>query len=169
MATNQLRWVGSLTGAKEALTMLALFAAGTTTAVKRGEILDLSSGNATPLASDKAMAGIIAVANEEIKSGDLAGYYEVIVPRPGDLFEFDLAAAGATAYGTSLYYSSSEKVTVTAGTNIIGISAGQKNYPLKQGHLSAGDIADRGVTIRSQAKVIMTFTAAASVYAKFTA
>lgn len=169
MATNQTRWVGNLNGAKEPLVMLALFAAGSTTAVKRGEILDLSSGNATPLASDKSMAGIIAVANEEVKAGDLAGYYEVIVPRPGDLFEFELAAAGATAYSTSLYYSSSEKVTVTAGSNIIGISAGQKNYPLKQGHSSSGDFANRGTTVKSQSKVIMTFTAAASVFVKFTA
>lgn len=170
MATNRLGWVGNMYGIPEPMVRLGNFQAGSTQAIKRGEILEFTGASNTawvPIDSDFSMSGSVCVANEEIKSGDLAGYYEVIVPRPGDIFEFDLAAAGATAYGTALYYSSSEAVTVTVGSNIIGYSCGQENYPLGQGHLADGEIGDKGTTIKSQTKVRMTFKASASLFAKF--
>jgi len=164
MATNKIRWVRNMNGAKAPLVKLALFQAGATQAVKRGELLDLSSGNCVPLASDKAMAGIIVIANEEIKSGDRAGYYEVIVPRAGDVFEYDMDTAAAVAIGASLYYSSSEAVSAT-GTNVLGNSVGQEHYPDKQGHLADDASGDAGTTVRSTAQVRMTIKAAASYYA----
>ncbi len=168
MATNRVAWVGNLNGLAEPLIMLGKFAAGASQEIKRGEILEMT-GNANtewvPMDSDFNGAGNIAVANEEIKSGDLAGYYEIIVPRPGDVFEFELAAPGATTVGTALYYSSSQKVTVSAGSYILGYSVGQENYPQKQGHLADGELGDAGTTIKSQSYVRMTFDKASSYYA----
>lgn len=166
MASNKTTFIKNLlTGDTKPLIMLGLFQAGSTQAVKRGEILELSGGNWIPLDADQSMAGVIAVANEEIKAGDLAGYYEIIIPRPGDVFEYELAAAGATAVGTNLFYSTSQKVTVSTGNNQLGEAVGQENYPDKQGHLSDGEVGDRGVTVRSQSYVRMTFVKAASYYA----
>lgn len=168
MATNKARWVRNMNGADRPLVIYGKFQAGATQAIKRGEILELSSTNWIPLDADQAMAAIIAIANEEIKSGDRAGYYEIIVPRPGDIFEFDLAAGSAIAIGTALYWSSSEVLTVTAGTNVVGYAAGQEHYPQKQGHLSDGEGGgDAGTSIRSTTKVLMTFKEAVSYYKAF--
>lgn len=171
MATNQVRWVRNLNGATEPLVMLALFQAGATQAIKRGELLEFTGATNTafvPLDSDYDMssAADVAIANEEIADGDRAGYYEVIVPRPGDVFEYDLAAAGATEVGTALYYSDSETVTVTAGTNIIGHAVGTEHYPDKQGHLSVDGSGDAGTTIRSTSKVRMSIEVSNSYYSR---
>ncbi len=167
MATNHVRWVGNLFGATAPLTVLGKFAAGSTKAIKRGEILELTGNTNTewvPIDSDFAMASNVAIAAEEIKSGDRAGYYPIIVPRPGDVFEYDLAEASAVAVGTSLYYSSSEAVTVTTGTNVIGVAVGQEHYPQEQGHLADDASGDSGTTIKSTAQVRMTFSETASYF-----
>lgn len=170
MASNKLRWVGNLFGAKEPLIILGKFQAGATKAIKRGELLELTAdtnSRFTPLDSDYDMSsGDIAIANEEIKSGDRAGYYEVIVPRPGDVFEFELAAAGNPAIGTAVYYSSSEKVTTTAGTNILGNIVGQRHYPAKQGHLADDASPDMGETLRSTTYVEITIQESNSFYSR---
>ena len=167
MATNHTRWVGSLNGASGPLIMKHLFQAGATQAIKRGELLELTGDSSTawvPLDSDFAMNGNIAIANEEIKDGDRAGYYEIIVPRPGDVFEFDLATAAATTIGSLLYYSSSEKVA-TSGTNALGVAVGQEHYPDKQGHLADDASGDAGTTVRSTSQIRMTITENASFFA----
>jgi len=169
MATNTPRWVGNLNGATEPLIMLGKFQAGSTQAIKVGEILELTGVTNTcwvPIDSDFAMSANVAIANEEIKSGDLGGYYEIIVPRPGDLFEYDLAAAGNDAVGTAVYYSSSEAVTVTAGSNQLGTITGQAEYP-EQHHLATDGAGapDAGTTIRSRSSAVITIKASASYYA----
>lgn len=148
-AVNKVPWLKNVLGDKQPLVMLGKFAAGSTTPVKRGEILALAANVWAPLAADQVMDGTIAIANEEIKAGDLAGYYEIIIPRPGDVFEYALAAGSALALDTELYYSDSQTLTVTAGTNVIARAADQTNYPLKQGHLSADAAGDNGTTLRS--------------------
>ena len=166
MATNKTRFVRNMDGASEPFIILGKFQAGSTQAIKRGELLEFTGDTNTawvPIDSDFDMDSNIAIANEEIKAGDLAGYYEVIVPRPSDIFEYDLAAAGSTAYGTSLYYSSSEAVTVTAGTYIIGTAVGQTNYP-RQSHASDDASGDAGSTIKSQSTVQMTIESSNSIY-----
>lgn len=169
-AKNQIRFVKNLiTGQTEPLIMLGLFAAGVSVPVKRGEILELTGNTNTewvPMDSDFAMAANVAIANEEIKSGDRAGYYEIIVPRPGDVFEFALAVAGSAALCTALYWSDSETLTVTAGTNIVGHCAGQEQYP-KQTHLSDDAKGDAGVTLRNISRVRMTFRNAVSYLRAF--
>ena len=167
MATNRVRWIRNTDGATAPLIMLGLFQAGVTAAVKRGEILELTADTNTrwtPMNSDFAGAANVAVANEEIKSGDRAGYYEIIVPRPGDIFEFALAAAGATALGASLYWSDSETLIVS-GSNVLGYAVGQEHYPQKQGHLTDDASGDSGETIRSISVVRMHFEAASSYLA----
>ena len=170
MASNKQVWIGNVDGGGP-LIMRGLFDAGSTTAIKRGEILEKTgTGNTVwvPMDSDydmTATSDAVAVADEEIKTGDRAGYYNIIVPRPGDVFEFELAAAGATAVGTSLYYSASQKVTVTTGTYILGYAVGQENYPQKQGHLADDGSPDAGTTVKSQTYVRMTFRLAVSYYA----
>jgi hypothetical protein len=164
MATNKVAWVKNLNGSPGPLIMKGLFQAGATQAVKKGEILELDSGNWIPLNADQSMAGVIAVANEEIKSGDRAGYYEIIVPRPGDVFEFELATAAATAVGTALYYSTSQKLAAS-GSNILAYAVGQEHYPQKQGHLSDESSGDAGTTVRTTSNVLVSITKAASYYA----
>lgn len=162
--SNHVRWLKNLLGAPDPLVRLGKFQTGQ--AIKKGEILILVGGYWVPISSDTAMAGVIAVANEPIDAGDRTGYYEIIVPRPGDVFEFDLAAAGTLAEGTALYYGgTSEKVTVTAGTNVIGTAVGQEHYPAKQGHVTDDASGDAGTTSRTTSYARMTFKKAASYYA----
>lgn len=167
MATNATRWVKNTYGPHITGPLLVpgKFQAGATQAVKRGELLELSSGNFIPLDADQAMSAIIAIAHVEVKSGDLAGYHPIIVPRPGDVFEFELAAAGSSAIGTAVYWSSSEKVTITAGTNILGHIYGWDHYPYPQGHQADDASFDRGTTIRSHTRAHITIKASVSYYA----
>ena len=167
MATvNMSRWVGNLDGAKEPLIIKGLFQAGATAAIEAGELLEFTGDTNTawvPLDSDFDMDSNVAIAAESIKSGDLAGYYQIYCPRPGDMWEFDLATAAGTAYGTALTYSSSDVVT-TGGTYPIGYAVGQQHYPQYQNHMSDGEPSDSGTSIRTQATVIMTIKAACSIY-----
>jgi len=167
--TNQQRWVGSLYGAVKPLIMLGSFQAGATQAIKRGEMLELTAGGSTkwvPMDSDFAGSSNVAIANEEVKDGDRAGYYEIIVPRPGDLFKFAIDTAAATAIGTALYWSDSETLSAS-GSNILAYQAGQEHYPLKQGHLVDDASPDSGASVKSQAFVIVTFKEAVSYLKAF--
>lgn len=160
MATNKMTFVRNVFGHEQPYLAKGLFQAGATQAIKRGEILEKTAGGATqwvPIDSDYAMDADVAVAHEEIKSGDRAGYYWIEVPRPGDIWRYALAAANAAALGASLYYSNSETVTVTAGTNIIGVVADEDHYPAKQGHASLDASGDAGTTIKSTSYALMAF------------
>ena len=170
MAINRVVWVRNLNGALGPLRMPGLFAAGATKAIKRGEILEQTAGSSdtwVPLDSDFGMNSNVAVADEEVVSGDRAGYYGILVPRPGDVFRFLLAAANDVDIGTPLYFSDSETVTISAGSNIIGNSVGFGHYPFPQGHLSVDGGGDLGVTIPTQLQVEMVFTEVASYWSIF--
>ena len=163
-AVNKATFVKNLfTGSTVPLRMLGIFQAGASQAIKRGEIITIAGGTWIPLGSDASMAGVIAVANEEIKAGDRAGYYEIIVPREGDVFEYALAAAAAVTVTSALYWSDSQTVT-TSGNNILGRAVGQEHYPIKQGHLTDDASGDAGSTVRSTSFVRMLFTKAASYW-----
>ena len=166
-AVNRQSWIRNIFGESEPLIMRGLFQAGGTQAIKRGELLELDTGNWVPLDADQAMTAIIAVANEEIQSGDRAGYYEILVPRPGDVFEYELATANDVVVGQALYYSDSQTVTEAVGSNILGYAIGQTNYPKKQGHLAKDASTDSGTTVRLASYVEMTIIAAASYFAAF--
>lgn len=156
MATNQSRWVKNLFGATGPLLLPGLFGAGSTTAIKRGELLELTNTGNTiwvPMDSDYDMSaaagsgGKVMIANEEVKSGDLAGWRLAIAPRPGDVFRFELLSTDTQnpAIGTAVYWSSSEIVSTTAGTNIIGHIVGFGHYPI-QGHQADDASVDKGTT-----------------------
>jgi len=154
----------SLSGGREPLRLLVLFAAGATTTVERGEILELSGGVFLPLNADQAMAGIIAIADHTITSAHLGGYYPVIIPRPGDVFDYDLATAGNPVRGASLYWVSSTTIA-EAGTNVLGEVYDHSGYPQQQGNADVGDGAGRGTTIVDAKRISMTFLRAVSYYA----
>ena len=156
MASNKVAYVGHrrIPGALPRIEM-GNFAAGATTPVKQGEILALSGGMWAPLAADASMSGVIAVAACEIRSGDLAGYYPIIVPGEEDLFVFDLATATNPSIGAALYYSTSQALA-TSGSNVIGYVASSEHYP-KQGFKSVDGSPDAGTTIPNITQVVMTF------------
>lgn len=161
MATNQQRFVKNLiTGSTEPLIVPGKFAAGSSQAIKRGELLELTGNTNTewvPMDSDYAMSKNVAIAACEIKSGDPAGYYPIIVPRPGDVFEFDLDADDDLALGTAVYWSDSQTVTDTAGSNILGHVAGWTQYAAiyPQNFADSGG-PDKGTTITTEARVHIT-------------
>lgn len=165
--SNFYPWVKNLGGADGPLIKLVKFQAGADQAIAAGEILELSSGNFIPLDADQSMAGIIAVACNDVIDGDKAGYFPVIVPRPDDVFEFELAAAAAAALAASLYYSTSKKLTTSAGSNVIGKVWEHSGIPKAQGRLSKGDLMDQGTTIGSTSFVRMIFNEAVSYFAAF--
>ena len=165
MASNKNAYVRNLGGADGPLRMLGLFQAGATQAIKRGEILELSGGNWIPLDADQSMAAIIAVADEEIKSGDRAGYYHILVPRPDDVFKF--TRTGSTAnpgIGTAVYFSDSQTVTTTTGTNLLARTVSMDHIP-KQGHASEDGSPDAGTTLGSLDEVAVVFDADVSYFA----
>lgn len=179
MATNRFNYRGSLLLGPDARpqTFKARFNAGATTAIKRGELLEFTgTGNTiwVPIDSDFDMSaalgsgGKVCVAQKENKSGDLAGYYEAWMPRPGDLFLFNLLSTDsqAPAYGTALYYNSSEQLSSTAGTNIVGHVAQDDHYPELQGNASDDASPDMGTTIKSVrgGLVLATIEESNSVY-----
>ena len=164
MASNKVRWIKNLFGAAEPLVMYGLFQAGATQAVKRGEILSKTADTNTrfePVGADVAGNANIAIANEEIKAGDRAGYYEIVVPRLGDVFEFALDTAAATAVGAALKSATSETLSAT-GSNALAYACGQEHYPQKQGHVTDDASPDSGETIRVQSTVLVTFKEAVS-------
>lgn len=164
MATNKTAYIGNIFGAPGPWKVKGKFQAGATQAIKRGEILELSSGNFVPLTSDKAMAATVAIADCEIRSGDLAGYHDIIVPRPGDVFEFTNGAADNPGIGTSLYLTGSQTLTSTAGTNVIAVSFDEGPVPT-QGFQSVNPSFDVGTTVRSQGTVRCIVKASCSYYA----
>lgn len=157
MATNNHRWLRNELGASKPFIMPGLFQAGATQAIFRGELLERTASTNTkwvPMDSDYDMTGTsdaVAVAGCQIKSGDLAGYYPIQIPRPGDVWKFDLLSTDTQnpTYATAVYWSDSETVTTTAGTNILGYTCGASHYPLMQGFASDGDPIDRGTTLRN--------------------
>ncbi len=166
MAVNLAPYKRSLFSQQKPLVMLLPVAAGSTTAIKRGEVCELSGGVFTPITGDDDFtSGVLAICDHEITSSHQAGYYPFVVPRPGDLFEFELAAAAAAARGAALYYSTSQ-VLATSGTNTLGDVVDHSGFPLQQGNADVGDVADRGSTVGSANRVLMTIKASCSYYSQ---
>lgn len=166
---NRMTWDHNVNGAKAPFRVLGLFAAGSTATNDRGDILELTANSNTEwitMNSDFAGNANVAVAGEEILDGDLAGYYWIIVPRPGDVFEFILSAAGNPSIGASLYWSAAQTVAET-GSNVLGRMLSTSHYP-KQGRKSidGGASPDAGVVIPNTpgTRVLMGFDPDVSYY-----
>lgn len=147
---------------------LGLFAAGASQAITLHTLLErTATGNTiwVPIDSDHdASSTKLAIAGQTISSGDPAGYYPIILPVAGDVFECDLAAASALAPETPLYYSSATAATVTAGTNIFGYTFAGPNHPAAQKRNSQGQLGDSGVTFQSTNKARFVFRSSYSAY-----
>jgi hypothetical protein len=168
MATPHKRFLRNVyTGSSEPFIMKGLFQAGSTQAIEQGEMLKISGGDFVPMTADYNASADLAIANQKIKSGDLAGYYEIIVPRPGDIFEYALDTAAATAVGASLYAGATSPTEsfAASGSNAIAAAVGQEHYPQFQGSASDDASPDRGTTIKSTSTVRCMFEAASSYFA----
>jgi hypothetical protein len=138
------------------------------TALKVGELIELTGNTNTewvPLDSDESgLDGDIAIAAEEVTTGDRLGYFRIWVPRPGDVWKYPVATASASAMGTALTYSSSEQFT-TGGTNEYAYIVGDSNYP-KQGHRDADAAPDAGTTLLTTTWKEIAIEQASSYYAR---
>jgi len=172
MSVNLSPWKYNLLGITKPIIIPGRFQAGATEAIYAGEILEFtgnSNADFHALDSDFAMDGHIAVATQQIQSGDLTGFYPIIVPTPYDVFEYPLASAAAVTYGAPLYYSSAQAVT-TSGSYILGYAIGTGHYPDLQGSkaLVGAGAPDAGTTVKSTAYVQMVFAQNVSYYERLT-
>ena len=163
-----MRWIENINNPSLVgpLVIPGLFQAGATATAAEGDLLERTADTNTkfvPIDSDHdATVTKLAIAKHPIASGDLLGFYDVIAPREGDVFEADLAAASAVAPEQALYYSSPTAVA-TSGSNILGYAYFGPNHPGIQGRLSQGQLGDKGVTYRSTNKVRFIFRKAVSI------
>lgn len=133
MAVNKYPWVRNLNGASEPLIIMGKVQAGSTAAIKRGEICTFNetSGYFIPADAAADIRYSLAIANEEQASTDLERYMEFIAIREGDQFEFQLAAAAAAVYGYALTLTASDaqKLTYDADGLAVAFVTGRQNYP----------------------------------------
>jgi len=157
MATNKYPWFKSMGGDIKPLILRILVAAGSTAAIKRGEICKVGKSTArTAAPATSGDTSALVIANQEQKADDVARYMEFIVPRPEDVFEFPLAAARAVVVGDPLAISDSETLAYTAaGTNAVARVCGDENTPRPE---------EKSVTLRSLTNVRVAFDEQASYF-----
>ncbi len=133
MAENKAPWMKNLDGAIAPLIMPGKVQAGSTQAIKRGElcVYDETSGYFVPLNAVADARYSLAIAAEEQKSDDAARYMAFFMPREGDVFEFALSAAAAVALGDALIpvASQSQQLARDVDGTIIAVSVGTDNIP----------------------------------------
>lgn len=133
MAVNKSPWIRNNHGAASPLIIMGLVQAGSTQAIKRGEICvyNETSGYFVPADAVADQKYSLAIANEEQKAGDLARYMEFIAIREGDVFEFALDAAAQIALGNGLELtaSDSQSLTLDVDGNAVAFVVGCQNYP----------------------------------------
>lgn len=145
--------------------LIKLLKRNTGVPIFRGEICKFGGTYMAPLAADEAMDSVLAVCNEEIRSVDPLGYYEFIIPRVGDVFEYPLVTPSALAWNAPLYASStgySQVLTPTPGTNIIGYSCADDNIPHQQTVRSGN--GNKGSTLETVSTAKFTFVSASSYW-----
>ncbi|HNR14402.1 MAG TPA: hypothetical protein PKM59_13935 [Thermodesulfobacteriota bacterium] len=133
MAINKSPWVKNIFGATQPLIMPGKVQAGATAVIKKGEICTYNetAGYFIPANAIADFVYSFAISYEEQKSADLERYIDFIIPRPGDVFEFQLDAARAAAVGDALKLtaSDSQKLTYDADGNAVAFIVGFENYP----------------------------------------
>lgn len=132
-AVNLYPWVKNLDGCEKPLIFKGKVQAGSTAAIKRGEICtyDETSGYFIPANAVADYVYSLAIANEEQKSDGLARYMEFIALRPSDVFEFVLDASAQLALGDGLTLtaSDSQKLTKDVDGFAVAFSVDDTNYP----------------------------------------
>lgn len=142
MAVNKSPWLKNLSGAVVPIVFPGKVQAGSTAAIKRGELCtyDETTGYFIPANAVADRRYSLAIANEEQKADGLARYMEFIALRPDDVFEFALDAAAQIELGDGLELtaSDSQKLTRDIDGDCIAFYVGVDNYP------------DVGTTIQSR-------------------
>ena len=153
------------------LIMPGLFAAGSSVTVNQGDILELTGDSKKEWVGMNSVYDVgassdwLAIAAEEVKATDLAGYYRIIVPRPGDIFEYKTDSQ-AYKIGDELQWKAVQEL-LKSSSNPIAKVVGYSNYPYPQNHLADGGVVDKGVAIRSFTSVLVVFKHSASFYSSF--
>ena len=127
MATNKSPWRMNVGGDNKPFRVLLPVAAGSSQAIKRGEICTYSwaSDAATPASAGNSA---LVIADREQKADDKARMIEFIVPRPDDVFEFDLASAAAHRLGDTFAISDSQTLAASS-SNVCARQAGDDHCP----------------------------------------
>ncbi|MFH1488503.1 MAG: hypothetical protein ABII06_06330, partial [Pseudomonadota bacterium] len=137
MTQNRDPFVYRIGGGKP-VTFLGLVQAGSTQAIKKGEICtwDETTGYFVPVDAVADHRYPLAIAAEEQKAsgrGELTAsrYILFYALDPRDIFEFELAAAQALAIGDpfTLTASDSQKLTAAAGAFAVAINVDCGHYP----------------------------------------
>lgn len=132
-AVNLYPWVSNLNGATKPLIFKGKVQAGSTAAIKRGEICtyDETSGYFIPADAVADYVYSLAIANEEQKADGLARYMEFMAIRADDVFEFALDASVQICLGDGLTLtaSDSQKLTRDLDGYAVAFSVGDNNYP----------------------------------------
>lgn len=129
MATNKSPWMLNLGGDEKPLRVLLPVAAGSSQAIKRGEICAFDPSGDVAAPASAATDDDLVVCDQEQKADDPARMIYFIVPRPDDVFEFALDAARAAKLGETFAVSDSQTLTYEV-TNVQFRQATDQNYPL---------------------------------------
>ena len=149
MAVNKYPWAKHLGGDTKPLVFPGKVQAGSSAAIKRGEICtyDETTGYFIPANAVADRRYALAIANEEQKAADLERYMGFIALRPEDVFEFELDASAQVALGDGLELtaSDSQKLTRDVDGDAVAFVVGQANYP------------ESGTTLRSIGHALVSF------------
>jgi len=147
MATNKYPFVKNLGGAEKPLQFPGLVQAGSTQAIKMGELCVYNETASNWVPADAAGDHVysLAIAAEEQKAADSARYMNFFALRPDDVWEFALSAAASAALGQAVEVSTSQALTLDVDGNGVGVVVGFDNYP------------QTGTTIRSISNVQVSF------------
>ena len=155
-AVNKSPWVRNILGASEPLIILGKVQAGSSQAIKAGEICvyNETSGYFVPANAAADLRYGLAISNEEQKAADSARYMEFIGIRDSDVFEFVLAAADTCEYGDALTLTASDSQMLTYDADGLAVAfvVGRQNYP------------ETGVTLRSITYAEVSFRRECSYY-----
>jgi len=162
-ATNISAWAGNLDGATEPLLIKGLIQAGSTQAIKVGELVtwNETSGYWIPIsAASDAQRYLLGFANEEISTltASAARYTTIIVPRPADVFSIELASAASVEFGANYIPTGSNSQTATLDADGLPVfnSVGDANYPVATNY--------GGTTVASESHGLFTVNPEYSYY-----
>lgn len=151
-AVNKDPFVGSARANNLPDTFLGVVQAGSSQAIKIGEICayNKTAGYWVPISAVNDYIYALAISAEEQKAADSARYMKFYSLHPEDKFEFELAAARSLAIGNCfiLTASYSQKLTYSAAENWVARNVDDGHYP------------ETGTTIRNRSYAIVTFNPA---------
>jgi len=150
MAVNKDPFIRSLSADGKAHVFRGLVQAGSTQAIKRGEIccFNKTAGYWEPVALEADFIYALAIAKEEQKAADGSRYIEFYSLHPNDQFEFEIDAARSLALGDRfvLTASYSQILTYSASKQPVARCVDDGHYPQEE-----------DTTIRNRSYAIVSF------------